>query len=313
MKFQIFYGIASNRIDVTDVCIQMCMKNKVIRIPSGDNQRACLFTDPVFSVLKSIFVMENKELRGQYDNETVVYINTETSEIFTNHTELPSYIEPLCVNPVHKLENIHAKLRLSYGSFRDEYPEQRLAAEYILGHEKVLEIGGNIGRNSIVIGSMLNDHNNTNLVTMECCESIATQLIENRNQNDLLFHVENSALSTTKMYQVDGDWNTVKSETPIEGHLELSTITFDQLEKKYSIQFDTLILDCEGSFYYILKEMPNILQNIDLIIIENDFTDITHKEYVDKCMKENGLVRIYWEHGGWGPCQEFFYEVWRRI
>ena len=31
-------------------------------------------------------------------------------------------------------------------------------------------------------------------------------------------------------------------------------------------KFDTLILDCEGAFYNILKDMPEILDNINLII-----------------------------------------------
>ena len=56
---------------------------------------------------------------------------------------------------------------------------------------------------------------------------------------------------------------------------------------KYQINFDTLILDCEGAFYNILLSMPEILNNIKLIIMENDYLDIGKKEYVDNVLKQN--------------------------
>jgi hypothetical protein len=71
-------------------------------------------------------------------------------------------------------------------------------------------------------------------------------------------------------------------------------------------------LDCEGAFYYILTDMPNILNNIILIIMENDYHDITHKNYIDTVLKQNGFHVEYSEAGGWGPCSERFFEVWKR-
>ena len=71
-------------------------------------------------------------------------------------------------------------------------------------------------------------------------------------------------------------------------------------------------MDCEGAFYYILQEMPDILQNIKLVIMENDYNTIEQKRFVDEKMRQNGLERVHWEAGGWGPCYPFFYEVWKR-
>jgi hypothetical protein len=58
--------------------------------------------------------------------------------------------------------------------------------------------------------------------------------------------------------------------------------------------------------------MPEILQNIKLIIMENDYHDIKHKEYVDSVLKANKFYNDYKEAGGWGPCSEKFFEVWKR-
>jgi len=72
------------------------------------------------------------------------------------------------------------------------------------------------------------------------------------------------------------------------------------------------VLDCEGAFYYILRDMPDILKGIRLIIVENDYTEIRCKIEVDRILSENGFHVDYVESGGWGPCEPAFYEVWVR-
>jgi FkbM family methyltransferase len=203
---------------------------------------------------------------------------------------------------------IQSALRLNYGSFFEELPEQRMSVRYLTGKERVLEIGGNIGRNSLIIACLLNRQEN--LVTLESNLEIAAQLKENRDANQLHFHVETSALSKRALIQKG--WDTLPSETLQEGFSWVNTMTFDEIQTKYQIVFDTLVLDCEGAFYYILMDMPEILANINLIIMENDYTDITRKQYVDEVLTQNGFNRDYAEGGGWGPCSDYFFEVWKK-
>ena len=206
--------------------------------------------------------------------------------------------------------NIFKKLRhvIKYGSFKEEFPEQKMSVMYLKGHEKVLEIGGNIGRNSLIIASIL--ENDANFVTLESDKNISQQLQENRDLNNFSFHIENAALSNRKLIQKG--WDTKPSNILEEGYKWVDTITLSQLKAKYNIIFDTLVLDCEGAFYYILLDMPNILDNINLIIMENDYYDISHKLYVDDILKKNNFHRIYVESGGWGPCYANFFEVWKK-
>jgi hypothetical protein len=92
----------------------------------------------------------------------------------------------------------------------------------------------------------------------------------------------------------------------------VDTITLDQLRNKYNINFDTLVLDCEGAFYYILMDMPEILQNIKLIIMENDYLNESHKIYMDGLLREKGFIIDYVEGGGWGHFANNFFEVWKK-
>jgi hypothetical protein len=58
--------------------------------------------------------------------------------------------------------------------------------------------------------------------------------------------------------------------------------------------------------------MPEILDNIKLLIMENDYWEVANKEYVDNMLKSKGFRVDYKETGGWGPCQSKFFEVWVR-
>ena len=205
------------------------------------------------------------------------------------------------------LNLIHNKLKIKYGNFKDELPEQKMVIRYLNKDDKVLEIGGNIGRNSLVIASIIN---NDNFVSLECDVDVAKQLEENRNLNNFTFHIENSALSKMKLIQKG--WDTKPSDILENGYKWVNIINLDDLINKYKIDFDTLVLDCEGAFYYILKDMPEILNNIKLIIMENDYHDISHKNYVDSILKKYNFYNDYKEVGGWGCCYNNFFEVWKK-
>jgi FkbM family methyltransferase len=144
---------------------------------------------------------------------------------------------------------------------------------------------------------------------LESDSDIANLLNENKNINSLHFHVENSALSKRKLIQKD--WDTIASDVLLDGYKSVNTITLDELRSKYNIQFDTLVLDCEGAFYHILIDMPEILDGIQTIIMENDYHDIRHKEYVDDILRKNHFYLEYVRGGGWGPCCNHFFEVWK--
>jgi predicted O-methyltransferase YrrM len=93
-----------------------------------------------------------------------------------------------------KLFEIHQSIILIGGSMKSEFQEQKLAMEYIEPAAKVLELGSNIGINSIIISKILDS--DKNLVTLECDLSHIETLTKNRDTNGLLFNIEPSALSS---------------------------------------------------------------------------------------------------------------------
>jgi len=200
--------------------------------------------------------------------------------------------------PEDKLKFIHDNIIFKGNIKTKEYPEQLLSMKYIKQSDIVLELGGNIGRNSCVISCILNDE--TNLVTVECGDHYLQDLYKNRNDNKLNFIVEESAISKQKLIQKN--MLTKPSNILEEGFKWVNTMTFTEFKNKYNKQFNVLVCDCEGALYYILKEEPTFLDSIERIIFENDFLNKEQEEYTFNFIKEKGFNIIYeQEIKNWKP------------
>ncbi len=288
---KILYGIENNNIDITNFCINNLLNNNIINIPSTEKTRNSLFSDPCPNINKKVFVQNNEHslfIECSHDKDLNIHIKNSDNII-----------------------NIHKQLSINHGSFNEELPEQRLSYNFLTGNEKVLEIGGNIGRNSLVIAKLLND--SKNLVVLESDKNNAEKLNENKKINNFNFHIENKALSSKKLIQKG--WKSKISDVLIDGYFWVDTCNYNYIIDKYNIIFDTLILDCEGAFYYILNDFPEILNNINLIIMENDYEDINYYNYVKNTLISNDFICIYVEYLPQAtkfPCINRFFEVWKK-
>lgn len=210
-----------------------------------------------------------------------------------------------------QLDIIHNKLNFQHGSLKDEYPEQLISVQFIQPHHRVLELGGNIGRNSCTIASILND--SKNLLVLESDPDNVNKLIINRDNNKFNFQIEDSAISQIDLYQKDWFTKPLTEIENIDQWKKIKTVTWSEIKEKYNIDFDVLVADCEGALYYILKEEPTFLESFKLVQLENDFPNKYQKDYVDEELKKFGFKRIYQEVGDfYHPTAEFFYEVWSR-
>jgi FkbM family methyltransferase len=320
-EIQVYYGHRNYSFkNVTLKAFKAWEHNGLLRIPVGDHKRAHdLKIDPINGVLKEIKITVNGITRYVLSNESLTLtlsltladstLNLPVTELLAN-TDQP-VISTRTQDPADRLKQLQSSLRLIGGSFCQEYPEQLMSATFIQQDAKVLEIGGNIGRNSLIIAKLLSD--DRNLVVMECDTKSASILKQNRANNQLSFHIEDSALSKRRLFL--NQWTTIPSEVPIPGMTEVKTITYQELMDKYGIDFNTLVLDCEGAFYYILMDFPEIINNIKLIIVENDYTSIDQKNFVDQTIIGKGFRAIYVQpiqRRSRFVCKDCFFQVWRK-
>lgn len=285
MSFEIKYGIQGSYMDITAEVLNTCVIDNQIYIPSGDAIRAHLFGDPLPGILKHIHINDN--------GNNKIYLDSQEIEL-----PIPK------LTPEIELSYLHQTLNFVGGNIKDEYPEQLMSMIYIKPKDKVLEIGSNLGRNTLIISSLLED--SSQLVTLECNPQTYKMLMLNRNMNRFHFRAESKALSARPL--ILSGWNTEPGDLK-PGYVKVDTITFQELVDKYG-QFDTLVVDCEGALYYILQDCPELLTHINKVIMENDYNVLMHKLFIDDLLIKYEFKRDYVQGGGWGPCANFFYEVW---
>jgi FkbM family methyltransferase len=285
---QVFYGIEENYIDVSYLCHLHCKIflegiEKIV-IPGNDNLRAEIFGDHIFGTYKHIKF--NNQILGI--NQDVI-LNPE--EIIFDKNSRKKWWNTYGKNIEshnEKLDKLHRYISLDFGSMKHELSEQHMAIRYVQEDDIVLELGGNIGRNSCIIATILKD--DKNLVVLECSDEISQQLKHNRDKNHFNFSIEDSALSKIPLYQYG--WDT-SSEKVNENWTPVKTISIEELRNKYNLKFNILVADCEGALYNILRDMPELLDGIDTVIIENDFPTKEQMDYVHNKFLERGLKLLY--------------------
>jgi len=319
----LFYGVDHRYVDITNRAFELCSDGDRLYVPAGDTIRAEIFTDPAYGVIKNIIVLRE----GNGNITCTLYGPDEIVEFGLNQQEKQTYQLENGTNPTRlpanlssaedKINFLHAHLKFTGGSMNEELPEQNMIIRFLNPRAKVLEIGANIGRGTLTIASALEDPKN--LVTCECDPMSVELLRNNRFANQFDFHIEPSAISYRRLIQKG--WITVPSDELLPDHHWVNTITFEELARKYAIEFDTLVADCEGALYYILNDNKSLLQNIGTIILEADYYAIDHKKSVESVFAEFGLRKIYSQSLDVAhpyrflfpeECADSFYEVWTK-
>jgi FkbM family methyltransferase len=306
MSLIVRFGVEHAYMDVTNKALlynAIYIKNPTtLCLPANDYERIKIFTDHLEGVQKHIIITYNQET-SRFDNG--------------QHIEIPLHVSLHQIlstaTPDEKLSMIHRNTYFMYGKMYDELPEQIMASTFIRPENIVLELGANVGRNTIIISCLLND--SSQLVTLETDRLTCNNLENNKDINELHFTIENSALSNRFLIQRENSWDTEvrdTNEVP-EGYNKVNTITFTELTQKHNKVFDTLVADCEGALYYIFQDFPNMLTDIQTIIMENDYHDPCHKMYVNDFLINNGFTCVYRKSGGWGPCYGCFFETWKKV
>lgn len=316
------YGAQNKYIDIT----QLFKDEETILIPACDDVRSILFGDPIFKVEKHILITDDFDRQMMFVSEMGVLFSKSPDGVYdltyVTHDvqrERDFVFHHPALTPVAKLAYLHTNLIINYGTMSEEYVEQVMAMMWIPRDAHVLELGGNIGRNSCVIGNILTD--SSHLVTMECDPVSAAHLKENRDFNNLHFFVETAALSKQKLIQ--RFWNTKPWDgvSPIEnGWSPVSTMSWSDVQLKHSsLKFDTLVADCEGALYYILQDEPDFFKNFKRVLVENDYLEESHKAFVDEKLREAGMGVVFSEPlPSTDPnfskfpkvCSSKFYETW---
>lgn len=166
----------------------------------------------------------------------------------------------------NRLSNIYAALSKYENSdiktrFEIERPEQEIIAKFLPIDCCVLEMGGSSGTTSLIINKILKDP--TKHVLVEPSLDSIPNLMKVKTIYNTSFTIVNGFVGRNRS-EHEKLWDECKYRKMYD---------LNELERLINHKFDVLIIDCEGAFYNILKDIPEILDNVKLIIIELDGPD----------------------------------------
>jgi hypothetical protein len=98
MSFKIYYGVVENKFDITDIVYKKCMYDEnIIYIPESEQKRCAIFGDPLYGILKCIFVKDEKRdgLIFVFDYTKQIYIDTKENKIY-NGNNVQEHIKKKC-------------------------------------------------------------------------------------------------------------------------------------------------------------------------------------------------------------------------
>lgn len=178
-----------------------------------------------------------------------------------------------------------------------EKEEQELA-RMIPSDATVLELGARYGTVSCVISSVLSDP--TRHVAVEPDGTVINALTQNRDENGGKFHIYNGVVSNENrvLVRIDAERDpsgygtyTRKSDEP-----SLNVTSLVDLQKKYNLEFDCLVADCEGFIFDLFEENPWFYDKLRMIIYEKDGAPWSKfspmYEDFDKNLKSRGFVCV---------------------
>jgi len=156
---------------------------------------------------------------------------------------------------------------------RVEEGSRYLVNKYVSRDMKVLELGARYGTVSIVLDYILDDPK-THLLCVDPDPTIIKCLNKNKEINNGSFNIFNGAISNTELYICYNGcgWETKTYIVPPSNLVskKILTMTLDDVQQNYNIQFDCLLADCEGFLLQFMQENEKFFDNLRCVIYEED-------------------------------------------
>ena len=150
----------------------------------------------------------------------------------------------------------------------EERFEQYLVYKYIKPDGVVLEIGGRYGIVSNTINLLLD--NKTQHIVIEPDKSVIGALNRNKRAFRSEFIIVDKAISNSDLFlnpdKLGSNTTTIKQASSID----IETITAHDFFEEFPLEFNVLIVDCEGCFENFIIENFIYLNKLELIIFEKD-------------------------------------------
>jgi hypothetical protein len=211
-------------------------------------------------------------------------------------------------------ENMESIVKTNSHPWKYEFLEQYLTNKWITKNDVVLELGSRLGIVSLTINSRLsNKHNH---VVVEPNKIVIPALKFNKKSFGAKFKVCTKVISNKSMKYVItndqlGNYTVENSETNSEQN-PIKIIIYDEFIKKYNLNFNVLVADCEGCLGQFFAENEQILSQLDLIIFEKDNIDRCDYDKIFTLLKKYNFIFRDGLINNTKNYENYFQQVWTK-
>lgn len=178
-----------------------------------------------------------------------------------------------------------------------ERDEQLLAAKYIDKDDVVLELGARYGSVSCIINKIIENKNNQ--VSVEPEPGVWEVLEKNMNINNCDFKIFKGIVSDNNYeLNLNGYGSTIDIKPSGNEHImkmekvKTKNISLYDLQKKYGLEFNVLVADCEGFLETFLDEYPILYTQLYKIMFECDRGDVCDYNRIKSELVKNGFSPV---------------------
>lgn len=168
-----------------------------------------------------------------------------------------------------------------------ENNEWQLAEKFVKPHHKVLELGARYGSTSIVINKILMEKQKQ--VSVEPDFNVWDSLEKNRQENNCEFIILKGSISKQKESIIQQGYSTFTFYDE-KGHIDIFDLW--EIQKNFDVSFNALIADCEGCLSKFIDDYPEFFQQLELVIFEQDCSNICNYGKLKELMIKNGLKQV---------------------
>lgn len=209
---------------------------------------------------------------------------------------------------------IHVPYHMTDFEFRGRFifnAYEKEEAKYLAIHldpkAKILELGSCLGYISCLTNKLIagkGDH-----VVLEANPKLIPWIEKNKKENDCSFAIENRIISKNKTssFYIHDLIVGGSTKRATEEKVEVEGITIEALQKRYNLEFDTLIMDIEGGELDFFRNFQSSVKNFKAIFFEiHPFAGILTKEEALECeeiLSSLGFAKILSDNN---------FQVWKR-
>lgn len=202
-----------------------------------------------------------------------------------------------------------------------EWDEWVLAMAFVNQNSTVLELGARYGTTSCVLSHATG--NSGTVVSVEPDSSVYEEILANRAKHRCNFHLVQGTVGDQPVVLDNSTWEYGTRTSLVGNRPEQSTahalknINFFDLQQTLGVQFDTLLIDCEGCIeQFLAGDVARVLAGIRTILIENDQSQLVDYDKWGGILQQHGFARVWFTRDTFDIEQEWSsmmtHAVWQR-